>query len=168
MQNNISDLVKFVTDFGPNYHLTLQWDLNHRTRTIPVLEKRLYYFMSRAQREAFGRNWHRYHIPFIGFGETNSSGEYHLHILLKDSTLSRMDWKKIFDKVASRSKKTPIPKNPYLQEITRGAEWKVAKYDTKQLNANNIGNTYANSVIITSEYLFSRKKRGEQWKNRIL
>ena len=160
------DLIKYVQDFAPNYHLTLQWDLNHRTRTIPVLEKRLDYFMSRVQRELMGRGWHRHHIPFIGFGEINEFGEYHMHILIKDTQHTLSQWKQAFHKISIRTRQTPIPRNPYLQEITPGTEWQVANYCTKQLNS--VDDAYANSVLITSEYLFGKKKRGKQWVGRIL
>lgn len=163
-----TDLIKYARDFAPTIHLSLQWDMNHRTRAIPVLEKRLYYFMSRAQREIIGRSWYRYHIPFIGFGETNNLGEYHIHILLKDSSNTIFRWKTAFDKITARAKRTPMPKSPYLQEITPGTEWRVVKYNAKQLHPDRLGNTYANSVLVTSEYLFARKKRGKQWTGRIL
>ena len=168
-QNKIyTDLFEYVQAFAPTYHLILQWDCNHRARTITVLEKRLLFFMSRVQREILGRNWYRYHIPFIGFGEINDKGEYHMHVLIKDSSRSLLCWKRAFNKVTLRAKRTPVPKNPYLQEITPGTEWRVVKYTTKQLKPGSLGNTYANSAIISSEYLFSRKKRGSQWNGRIL
>ena len=105
-----TDLFKYVQAFAPTYHLTLQWDCNHRARTITVLEKRLLFFMSRVQREILGRNWHRYHIPFIGFGEINDKGEYHMHILIKDSSRSLLCWKRAFNKVTLRAKRTPYQK----------------------------------------------------------
>lgn len=158
------DYVKFAQDFEPTFHLTLQWDKNHRARDIPTLEKRLYYFMSRVQREILGRKWYRHHIPFIAFGETNAAGEYHIHILLKDHTFTQECWETAFRKIALRAKRTPVPKAPYLQGIIPGTAIIIARYDAKQLRSDK----FCDSVVITSEYLFQWKKRGKQWKGRIL
>ena len=160
-------IIDYAESFNPTLHLTLQWDINHRTRDIMTLERRLYYFMSRVQKELLGRTWYRHHIQFIAFGEINASGEYHIHILIKGSMFTQEQWEKAFFKIIKRAKRTPVPKAPYLQGIVPGTEKRVIKYDIKQLRPDRLGRIDT-SGIITSAYLFKWKKRGKQWKGQIL
>lgn len=147
------DIVRYAMDLKPTYHLTLQWDANHRTRGISILEKRFYYFMSRVLKELLGRKWYKQTIPFIAFGEMGMNGDYHIHMLIKDTRFPLDDWQKVIAKVVLRAKKTPVPKQPYMQPITPGEECHVARYDAKQLSYFN----HYDSVIFTPELLSQKR-----------
>ena len=165
-QNTARDrMINYVSGFA-DYHLTLQWDINHRTRNITTLEKRLYYFMSRVLREMQGRDWYKHPVEFIAFGEI-AYCEYHIHILLKDDVFTMEQWLVALHKVVDRAKKTPVPKAPYLQKVMPGTESFVAAYDIKQLNHERFGSIANDSIIIPSDYLFDTYgKKGKQKRER--
>ena len=158
----LQDIVEYALDLSPTYHITLPWDTNHRSRSILVLEKRLTYFMGRVEREVLGRAWYRHPSQFIAFGETHANGEYHTHILLKDTKHSRQCWKNALNKVSERAKRTPVPKVPYLQAITPGTEAAVAKYDIKQLRPDRFTGRIDTTSIMPSGYLFCKDRHSKQ------
>ena len=151
-------LIEYVTDLSPNLHLTLQWDKNHRTSNLQLLEQRLYFFMSRIERELLGRKWYTDHIRFVAFAETNYVGEYHIHVLINDMNHSIENWEKVITKITDRTKRTPIPKEPYFQLITPGEEINVIKYDLKQFCPDFMGRIDT-TRFIPSEYLFNISKQ---------
>lgn len=85
LQNNIrlhDELLNQTKLLNPDWHITLTWDTNHRTRNIETLNHRVKEIMAAFERAALGRNWFRKHLPFIMVAERHADGTLHTHIVL--------------------------------------------------------------------------------------
>jgi len=85
LQNNIrlkDELLNQTHKLNPNWHITMTWNTNNRTRNIETLNNRVWECMAVFERAARGRNWFRKHLPFIMVAEKHADDTLHAHIVL--------------------------------------------------------------------------------------
>lgn len=97
-------LLNQIHQLNPNWHITLTWDTNHRTRSIETLNYRVKECMVGFERAALGRNWFRKHLPFIMVAERHADGTLHAHIVINSRGKTKSELEDAFDKVADKIK----------------------------------------------------------------
>ena len=99
-------LIKWINEiYHPTAFLTIQLPDNLKTENIDKAKEHLRLAMSHFEKQLLGRDWIKYHLPFICFMEEGISGCWHFHILFNqgkfkpwhlwlalDNTLKHFEW----------------------------------------------------------------------------
>lgn len=99
LQNNIhlhDELLNQTNLLNPNWHITLTWDTNHRTRSVEALNNRVKECMAAFERAVLGRNWFRKHLPFIMVAERHADGTLHAHLVLHAPGYDKENLERLF------------------------------------------------------------------------
>jgi len=149
-------LLQEISNLAPDYHITLTWDNNHRTKDLLKLESLVRDFMAPFENKiAGGRNWFRHHYRFMMFVERHRDDTLHTHILLASRGKTKSELEQVFYTMRRHAfANYPIP---YITDIYD----KTPEYVMKQIKPQSDG-TIDTGHWITSEYLFNlphKKKR---------
>lgn len=91
-----NELLNQIHQLNPNWHITLTWHTNSRTRSVETLNHRVKECMAAFERAALGRNWFRKHYPFIMVAERHADGTLHAHIVLHASEYDKERLERLF------------------------------------------------------------------------
>ena len=69
------------TIYHPTVFMTIQLPNHLKTENMEIVQERIRSVMAYFERQLLGRDWHKYHLPFICFMESGKNGFWHAHIL---------------------------------------------------------------------------------------
>ena len=134
--------------YDPTMFLTIQLPDSLKTENADKATEHLRRVMAHFERQLLGREWNKYHLPFICFMERGISGLWHYHILFNqgkfkpwhlwlalDNTLKHFNW----------------PEYCLDLDVIRKNQKRVISYCLKELKVNEYGHFESSQFILSCE-----------------